>query len=118
MSLGPGATPSIASRDCTFRTEGEAQLDCMSKSAGPGAIPGNASWTALLAPVYDDDRLKDYEFFTEIRGKYNTIIESDDEDTKDSFEDKDHLQTNSELKLQKTSIFEQKVKKPFENKRK
>ena len=110
MSLGPGAIPSIASRDCTSRTEGEAQLDCMLDSAGPGAIPGNASWTALPAPVSDDDRLKDNEFFTEIRGKYNTVIEPDDEDTEDSFEDKDPLQTNSEPKLQKTFIFKQKVK--------
>ena len=96
MSLGPGAIPSIASRDCTSRTEGEALLNFMSESAGPGAIPGNASWTALSAPVSDDDRIKDNEFLTEIREKRNTMIETDDGCTKDSFEDKHPLQKSFE----------------------
>ena len=73
-------------------------------------IPGYASWTTLPSPVSDEDRIKGNKFLTEIREKYNTIIESDDEDPKNSFEDKDPLQTSFQPKLQKTFIFKPKIK--------
>ena len=81
MSLGPGAIPSTASRDCTSRT------------------------------CADDDRFESDGFFTEIRKKFISTIESDNENSQDSFEYKDPLQTNFVLKSQKRLIFKPKNKK-------
>ena len=111
MSLGPGAIPSTASRDCTSRTEGEALMDFMSESTSPGAIPSLTSRDCTSRTCADDDRFESDGFFTEIRKKFISTIESDNENSQDSFEYKDPLQTNFVLKSQKRLIFKPKNKK-------
>ena len=80
MSLGLGTIPSTVSRDCTSRT------------------------------CADDDRFESDGFLTEIRKKFINIIESDNENSQDSFEYKDPLQTNFVLESQKRLIFKPKNK--------
>ena len=69
MSLGPGAIPSLASRDCTSRTESEALMDFMSESTSPGAIPSLTSRDCTSCTFADDDRFESDGFLTEIRKK-------------------------------------------------
>ena len=110
MSLGPGAIPSTASRDCTSRTEGEALMDFMSESTSPRAIPSLTSRDCTSRTCADDDRFESDGFSTKIREKIINIIESDNENSQDSFEYTDSLQTSFVLESQKDSFLNQKNK--------